>query len=178
MDGAANILIGNYIWSRIAMVKSAHKLSNVRLAEIMDFQRSALLRAMKNGRPPRIESLYKLSSHFGLPMAYWFPVCDSDEIESVVLVPSEPAARGEELQAVKALLKQFTPLTKDMLREIQRLSPKQKRVVTVLALRHPDLIADALKVAVILKEMAEPKRQKMVKAMQKIASEKNCEPAP
>jgi transcriptional regulator with XRE-family HTH domain len=168
MDGATDVSLGDYIWSRVSKFKSAHGLTHTRLAEIMGFERSAMLRAMKSKRPPRIESLWKLSCHFGVPMAYWSPVFGDDEIKLVVTAAPEPPSEDKELQAVKLLLRQFTPLTKKMLNELNRLPAPQKRVITVLALRYPHLIADAFKVAEILGNLDEQKRNRVVKAMKTV----------
>ena len=159
-----------YIRERILELKEKSGLSMTQFAEISGCNRAVLHKILGGKANPGLNLLLQLSEHFKISMNFWFLPRKGIKV-SPIIVQSTPAVREK---AIPSML----PLTKKMVQAISRVPRTDKRHLIVLAIKYPDLIKHTVKLAQLLEKMEVKRRKKMVKAMEIIALDNICEPAP
>lgn len=151
--------VSSYIRAQIMAVKERYNVTTTELAEISGYERSAFHRLMVSNASISTKSLYRLSNHFGLSMDFWFPPREGIVVEPLP-VPVIPPVQ----EAIPIML----PITRKMVKALNRVSMTEKRQLILLALKYPSLIAEAIKLAKLLDKVETSRRSSIISALQKI----------
>lgn len=165
-----------FICNRIKEIKDKHELTVTELAKIANTKREGLHRMLSGRVKMKLDTLYNISTHFDIPMDFWFPI-KSEGHGLTVELPTETVVPKKEKKSIE-FIRGHSPLTKEMLRVIAQLSPSQRRRLITLSVKYPESIINAVKLAVMLGKMETSKRKRLLKAIEIIAEDNKCEPAP